>query len=340
MRSRTGIDMTSRERVRRAIAFSGPDRVPIFHGVLPGAVDRHGERLRALFERYPSDFVGQSGRYRSTEESPHHQQGLDRDEWGCTWVNVIGGVEGQVRVHPLADWGALKDYRPPDPCAGHWGDPEARPEPDRYWLMSGGGGRLFERMHFLRGYQALLCDIAEGRPEVVALRDVVLDHTLRRLEQQLVYQADGISFMDDWGCQDRLMIRPEVWRDLFKPAYKRIVDMVHAAGKHFYFHTDGYTLEILPDLIEIGVDVINPQFSCMDLERVAEVCAGRVCISSDIDRQHLLPRGTPKEVRAHVRKVVELFGGAKGGLIGRAEIGPDVPLENAEAAFAAFAEFT
>jgi uroporphyrinogen decarboxylase len=205
--------------------------------------------------------------------------------------------------------------------------------------MGGGGGRLFERMHFLRGYGALLCDIAEGRREVLTLRDMVLDHTLKRLEQQLVYPVDGISFMDDWGCQDRLMIHPDAWRDLFKPAYRRIVDMVHAAGKRFYFHTDGYTLDILPDLIDIGVDVINPQFSCMDLERVAEVCAGEVCISSDIDRQRLLPRGTPKEIRAHVRRVAELFGGPKGGLIGRAEIGPDVPFENAEAVLSAFAEF-
>ena len=328
--------MTSRERVNRAITFSGPDRIPIFHGVLPGAVDRHGKALEALFDRYPSDFAGQSGHYRPTGESPHHQQGLDRDEWGCTWVNIQGGVEGQVRVHPLADWSALKDYQAPDPLAGHWGNPEERPDPDRYWLMGGGGGRLFERMHFLRGYQALLFDIAEGREEVRTLRDLVLDHTLERLAQQLIYPSDGISFMDDWGCQDRLMIRPDVWRDLFKPAYRRIVDAVHGAGKQFYFHTDGHTLDILEDLIEIGVDVINPQFSAMPLEAVAEVCAKRVCISSDIDRQHLLPRGTPGQILAHVQEVVALFGGPRGGLIGRAEIGPDVPIENAEAVFGAF----
>ncbi len=330
--------MTSRERVMRAIEFSSPDRVPLYHGVLPGAVDRHGPRLEKLFDRYPSDFAGQSGHYSSTRESAHYQIGIDRDEWGCTWVNIIGGVEGQVRLHPLADWRALETYRPPDPWAGHLGDPKERPDPDRYWMMRGGGGRLFERMHFLRGFSALLCDIAEALPEVTALRDIVLDHTLKRLEQQLIYRADGISYSDDWGCQDRLLIRPEIWRDLFKPAYRKLVEAAHAAGKHFYFHTDGYTLEILPDLIEIGVDVINPQFSCMDLETLAEVCAGRVCISSDIDRQRLLPRGSPKEIREHVRQVVQLFGGPKGGLIGRAEIGPDVPLENAEAVFSAFAE--
>jgi hypothetical protein len=331
--------MTSRERVTRAIRFSGPDRLPILHGILPGAVDRHGKRLEALLERYPSDFAGQSGRYLATEESPHYQQGLDRDEWGCTWINLIGGVEGQVRVHPLADWRHLETYRPPDPRAGHWGNPEVRPEPDRYWLEGGGGGRLFERMHFLRGFQALLCDIAEGRPEVRILRDLVLKHTLERLEEQLIYPMDAISFMDDWGTQDRLMIRPDAWRELFKPAYRQIVDRVHAAGKQFYFHTDGHTREILPDLIEIGVDVLNPQFSCMPLEAIAEICAGQVCISSDIDRQRLLPHGTPREIRAHVRRVVELFGGPRGGLIGRASIGPDVPYENLQAVLSAFAEY-
>jgi len=334
--------VTSRERVLRAIEFRGPDRIPISHGLLPGAIDNYGERLRDVFRRYPGDFAGQTGEYRGTENSPHYQRGEETDDWGCTWVNMGLGTEGQVRGHPIADWSALKTYRPPDPYAGNWPErKEERKDHERYITMGGGGGRLFERMHFLRGYDRLLMDIAEERPEVEALRDLVLDHTMTRLERQLEsYDCDGVSYMDDWGSQDRLMIRPERWRELFKPAYKRIADLVHSAGKRFHFHSDGYTMDIIDDYIEIGINALNPQFSCMPLEQLAAKCRGRVCIASDIDRQRVLPFGTPEEVREYVRRVCELFATPAGGLIGHGEVGPDVKPENAEAMLKAFLDFS
>lgn len=331
--------MTSWERVKRAIEFTGPDRLPISHGVLPGAVDMLGEDLVRLLQEFPSDFEGQTGVYGSAGSDPQYMKGETTDEWGCVWHNLGLGTAGQVKGHPISDWSALETYRPPDPYAGDWPPVKKRERYDRYVIWSGGGHRLFERMHFLRGYDNLLVDIAEQRPEVLALRDLVLDHTLKRLERQLEYDIDAVSYMDDWGCQDRLMIRPEDWRRIFKPAYRKIVDLVHQAGKHCHFHTDGYTMEILDDLIEVGFDVINPQFSCMDLAAVAAKCAGRVCIRSDIDRQYLLPYGTPDQIRENVRQVVELFHGPEGGLIGHGEIGPDVPLRNARAMLSAFAEF-
>jgi hypothetical protein len=327
--------------VVRAIELRGPDRIPISHGLLPGAIDNHGEKLRDVFRRYPGDFSGQTGEYRGTENNRHYQRGEEIDEWGCTWVNLGLGTEGQVRNNPLADWSALKDYRAPDPYAGEWPQRKERRDPDHYVSIGGGGGRLFERMHFLRGYDRLLIDIAEGRPEVETLRDLVLDHTLKRLPRQLEsHECDGVGYMDDWGTQERLMIRPEVWRRLFKPAYKQIADLVHGAGKHFHFHTDGYTMEVIDDFIDIGVDVLNPQFSCMPLEKLADKCRGRVCIRSDIDRQYVLPFGTPDEVREYVRRVCELFASPQGGLIGHGEVGPDVRPENAEAMLRAFLDFS
>jgi len=331
--------MTSWERVTRAIEFAGPDRVPVRHGVLPGAVDNLGEALAKVFERFPSDFQGQSGRYGGTANNPHFEKGEEKDDWGCVWVNMGLGTEGQVKGHPLAEWSALDTYKPPDPYAGEWPEPKRREHYEKYVTMGGGGTRLFERMHFLRGYDALLIDIAERRPEVEALRDLVLDHTLKRLERQLEYDVDCITYMDDWGTQERLMIRPEEWRRLFKPAYRKIAGMAHQAGKKLWFHTDGFTMEVIDDYIEIGVDVLNPQFSCMPLDRLAEKTRGRMCVASDIDRQYLLPFGKPEELRENVRRVCALFHSASGGLIGGGEIGPDVPAQNARAMFSAFAEF-
>jgi len=97
---------------------------------------------------------------------------------------------------------------------------------------------------------------------------------------------------------------------------------------------------IIPDLCEVGVNVLNPQFSCHRLESLAETAKGRLCVSSDVDRQYILPRGTPAEVDSYVKKVVELFGrGNNGGLIGRGEVSIDTPLENIEAMYQAFRKY-
>ncbi|NPV08623.1 MAG: hypothetical protein HPY83_11780 [Anaerolineae bacterium] len=331
--------MTGRERVWAAIRFHTPDRIPLIYGVLPGAVDRYGAELSAIMARYPSDFAGQERALHGTAEDPHYRQGTDVDAWGCIWKNMGLGTEGQIVGHPLADWSALPAYRPPDPGAEDWAAVDDTIEEGRRRgkFVMFGAGRLFERMHFLRGYDRLLLDIAEDRPEVERLRDLVLAHDLAVAELVAQRDTDGISYMDDWGTQSALMIRPDRWRSLFKPAYRKLVQVAHDAGKAFYFHSDGCIAEIIPDLIEVGVDVLNPQFSCHDLDELAQLCRGRVCISTDLDRQQVLPYGTPDDVRQYTRRVIESLALPEGGLIGRAEAAPDTPPANIEAAYAVFA---
>ena len=330
--------MTPRERVRRAIFFDGPDRIPIRYYNLPGAYDRHGEALLEIYRRYPPDWPLPEKQSHSWEMS-HYSPGVDVDAWGCVWENTDLGVEGQVKIHPLEDWDKFADYQPPDPKAPlnfPWKE-KRPPEYENYFMFIGAGdGRLFERMHFLRGYENLLIDILTERDRVVQLRDLVLNYTLERLELQLQVDVDGVWFMDDWGTQNQLMIRPDIWRDLFKPAYKKIFDRIHQAGKVVFFHSDGYIREIIPDLIELGVDILNPQFSCFQLEELAELTHGKVCVQSDVDRQYLMPRGTPQEIWDYVWDVFRLFGNENGGLIAHVEIGPDVPLQNVEAVLRAF----
>jgi len=136
------------------------------------------------------------------------------------------------------------------------------------------------------------------------------------------------------------MVKPSFWREFFKPRYREMFKLVHDHGAYVHFHSDGYIMDIIPDLAEIGVDVINPQFSCFRLEELAEAVNDKMCVSSDIDRQHVLPRGKPQEVEAYVKNVVELFGhGGRGGLFCRGEINIDVPLENVEAMYKAFKKY-
>ncbi len=95
-------------------------------------------------------------------------------------------------------------------------------------------------------------------------------------------------------------------------------------------HTDGHIVEIIPDLIDVGVSVLNPQSRANGLDALGRACRGKVCVDLDLDRQ-LFPFGTPQEIEGHVREAVETLGSPQGGLWLKAEIGDDVPLENIQA---------
>lgn len=323
--------MHSRERVRRAIEFRGPDRAPITHATLPGAVLRYGAALDALYARYPSDVVNVGGA--STGEFGPQIGVPSRDTWGALWVRYTDEHKGQVVHSPLKDWGALSTYEPPDTASDAlFAEMEAHlrhNEGQRYTLAD--GDTLWQRMFYLHGYRETLEDLLLDPDRCVALRDMILAVMVRRVERlcQLA-DLDGIHFRDDWGTQEALMIRPALWREFFKPAYARLFELARNAGKQVWFHSDGAIAAIIPDLIEIGVQVLNPQVDAVGRDRLAAMCAGRVCIEGDVDRQTILPYGTPDEVRAAVRADVDAFGRANGGYIGRGEMAGDVPLENLE----------
>ena len=143
-----------------------------------------------------------------------------------------------------------------------------RTNPGRKYLMAD-GDTLFQRMFYLRGFENLMVDLAERCAEAAVLRDRIVEFMLKRIEIWLGYGVDGLFFRDDWGTQQELMIRPALWREFFKPSYRRLFDAVHAGGKHVFFHSDGVIDAIIPDLIEIGVDAMNAQIPCMDAAELA-----------------------------------------------------------------------
>jgi len=325
--------MHSRERVIRAIEFRNPDRVPITHATLPGASKRHGERLRALYAQYPSD-VADVGAATSGEWTP--EIGVPApDTWGTLWVRYTDEHKGQAVGHPLADWSALADFQPPDTAGdGTMAAIEAniRRNGGKYTLAD--GDTLWQRMFYLHGYREMLEDLVLCPEASAALRDMILTVMLRRVERLCRLPGlDGIHFRDDWGTQEALMINPQLWRAFFKPAYACLFGLARDAGKHVWFHSDGAIASIVPDLIEIGVQVFNPQVGAIGRDKLATLCVGRVCIQADIDRQWTLPYGSADDVRAAVRADYAAFGGAEGGYIGRGEVASDVPLENVRAMF-------
>ena len=336
--------MNSRERVAQSIEFGQPDHVPLWPRINQTAWQRHGEALAGLLAKYPID-MGLPARM---PPEPARVRGPRTwvDDWACTWHTQRTGYFGFVVEHPLADPAALASYRFPDysaPGQDQRFERQARASqqsaPDTYRRVGGATeyGVLWYRMQWLRGVENAMVDIAEGSHLVIELRDRVLASRLSYLRRILALDADGVVFGDDWGTQTGLMIRPEQWRAIFKPAYKQLFDAVHEAGKHVFLETDGCTTDILADWIEIGVDALSVQLNVVGIDNAARH-RGQVCFWSDPDRQEILPNGSPQDVREHIAEIVQALNTPRGGLIGCMWIDDTIPLRNIEAALDTFVE--
>jgi len=331
--------MDSRERVTRTLRFEEVDRVARDLWALPGVTQQRRDEYDALLRRFPTDFgwPGASyGKGRRCRGEPN-QVGDYVDAWGCGWNVAEYGVIGEVKHPPLADWSALAAYQPPWELLDEADFSAVGPtcaKADRF-MLGGGEVRPFERMQFLRGTENLLLDLAYGSSEVYRLRDLLHEFYLREMKTWAATDVDGVSFMDDWGSQHSLLISPELWRSFYKPLYKDYCDTLHAAGKFVFFHSDGNIEAIYPDLIESGVNALNSQLFCMDIEELGRRYAGKVTFWGEIDRQMILPFGSVDEVRSAVRRAAGALrpGGRRTGVIAQCEWGKRDPKENIEAVF-------
>ena len=326
--------MTSKERVYATLNFAGPDRLATDCWVLDIARQGRATEMDALLSRYPTDIGGLA--VTNIFNIDYYPVGTATDLWGCEWRTLHHGMIGEVKRSPLDDYARLADY--PWPFAAldeGWADAEASLQQQRDKFVLGFAGNLFERMQFLRGVENLYMDLADPDCDgVYVLRDKVKALMRGYVERMVRYDIDAIGFNDDWGSQRDLLISPATWRDFFKPAYQELFDLVRDAGKKIFFHSDGHILAIYADLIDMGVDAINSQVWCMGLEALAPF-AGTVTFWGELDRQHLLPHGSPAEITAAAQQMFATFY-RNGGLIGQQSFEQVWRLENVEAALAAW----
>lgn len=341
--------MTQRENWLRCVEFRRPEWIPVEVSIAAATWIRYGEALFEVAKRHPR-LVAVGEEYRPIDPSSlagRYGGGESVDEWGCVWRNVHPGLEGQVVGHPLADWAAWREYRLPDPLSPETGWPQdweatkeqVRRTKEEGRVAWGGADRFFERLHFLRGFENLMIDFVEGPPELAELIEALETYLRVRVDKWIEAGVDAIAFGDDLGLQDRTMISLETFRRWLRPTYERLWRRCREAGVHVAMHSDGYTLPLLSEFIEMGCSIVNPQDLVNGLENIAAVCKGKVCVNLDVDRQSLLPFGTPQQVREHIRRCVEVLGAAEGGLMMIIGIYPDVPLENIEAVLTAFEDF-
>jgi uroporphyrinogen decarboxylase len=211
--------------------------------------------------------------------------------------------------------------------------------PDERWYARGGWITYFEQLQQLRGMENFLADLASEPPGLERLLDDLLAFNLSWIDQWTALGYDGLHFGDDWGGQTSLLVKPALWRKLFKPRYAEMFRRVKAAGMDVWFHSDGFINDIAGDLIEIGVDVLNFQVAVTGHRWAMGNIRGRVAVRTDIDRQSVLPFGSPAQVTEEVQRTFEMCGAASGGLIACGEVGPDVPLANVRAMYEAFRRY-
>jgi len=335
--------LTGYERVKRCLEFGLPDRAPRDMWALPWVGQYARAELEALQRRFPGDFAAVGAL--AIGDRCHGQPnviGNYTDDWGCLWSASEDGVIGEVKVAPLADWSALACYQPPWEIIrrGDWDGAQRACAENRSGLRKfmkcGTSIRPFERMQFLRGSENLFFDLGEESPELFQLRDLVHEFFIEELRQWVKIDCDGLSFMDDWGGQKAMLISPAQWRRLFKPLYRDYCQMIHAAGKKVFFHSDGCIFEIYEDLVEIGIDAVNSQLFCMNIEEIGRRFKGRLTFWGEINRQQTLPFGTVADVYRDVARVRRALDDGQGGVIAHCEWGVRNPPENIAAVFEAW----
>jgi uroporphyrinogen-III decarboxylase len=170
-------------------------------------------------------------------------------------------------------------------------------------------------------------DLIEKPPEMFMLLDRIHQHYLKEVEVWASTEVDAISLMDDWGTQQGLITSPEIFRQLFLPMYKQYAEIAQHHQKRLFMHSDGYILEIIPDLIDLGVDALNAQIFCMGVRELGERFCGKLTFWGEIDRQNLLPHGTREDIQQAVYDVwLHLY--QYGGVIGQCEFGLAANPEN------------
>ena len=334
------MSLTRKQRVKRVLAREPVDRVPwSFSFTL--AVQR---RLRRHFGTTDLDQALGNHIVSLTVTPAHGYHPLDyagsthEDEFGTVWGGDLTRDRGYPVCHPLSA-PTLKGYRFPDPADERRFDhiiPTAEKYPDRFLLPSLGPGGLWERAFYLRGFEELLVDLHENPGFVEELLDHVADYQVRTVEilaSGFAPYIDGIMIPDDYGSQQDLLFSPATWRHFLKPRLGRIFAAVRGHGLPTFLHSDGNITRIVPDLIEIGLNVLNPvQAEAMDVGWVKDTYGRQLVLYGGICTQRILPDGSPEDVRREVREKVTRLG-AGGGYIASTgiTIQSDVPMANLEA---------
>ncbi|HOK56468.1 MAG TPA: uroporphyrinogen decarboxylase family protein [bacterium] len=324
----------------KAVLFDYPDWIPVGVGILPAAWFKYKEGLEKILLSHPVIFPNyKKGSFENIRLSPEYKKGKFVDIWGITWENLEEGICGAPveELAPLKNWNDFENYKFPDPLKYdrygnqiNWEEIRKNLENlKKQGKIAGGGlfhGSMYMQLYYLRGFENFMIDIATEEPNLEILINIVFEYNMKIIEKWIEIGAEMIYFGDDLGLQKSLPISPEKWRKYIKPPYKKMFEKCVENGLIIYLHSDGYILDIIPDLIECGLDMVNPQIRPNTLKGIEKYCKGKIAVNLDLDRQ-LFPFATKNQIEDHIKEAIDTLALPEGGLSLSVEIGPDVPLE-------------
>jgi uroporphyrinogen decarboxylase len=300
-----------------------------------------------LPQPYPNDLVG-AGR-RGAGDVPLEPRRSElhrwRDEWGVVWASLTDYDKGEVAEPAIRDWADLARYEPPD--LGRKEDYAAAAErfasDAEHFRVGHLPGFTFNVARKLRKLDNYLCDLVLEPAHVARLNEIVRNELLKAIDRMAEAGADAIMFPEDWGTQDRLMIDPKMWRELFRPEFEVLAGRAREHGLFVLMHSCGKTTDIIGDLIECGVACLQfDQPRLHGIETLGERFGGRVTFWCPVDIQTTLQTRDPERIRAEAKLLVDRLGARGGGFVagyygGNEAIGltPDVQ----DVACRAFVEF-
>ncbi|HOV63278.1 MAG TPA: uroporphyrinogen decarboxylase family protein, partial [Spirochaetia bacterium] len=309
--------MNHRDRVRTALAHEKPDRCPMQISFTPEFAERIAKHLavedsthhnphgggntyiieRALDEDMLLTSVGWADSYYSGEEYT--------DEWGVGWRSTTyttpfgNGVYTEIAKHPLADDAAIVSYKAPSPHRRElYTDAERtiREYGDQYWIVGVTVTTIFETAWALRGLENLMVDFISDPERAEAVLDIPFRYHFEAARRLVEMGVDMIWTGDDVGTQSSMMLSPEIWRRFLKPRMAEFFSGLKSINPDIKiaYHSDGNIYPIIPELIEIGLDVLNPvQPASMDPAALKRMYGDRLSFWGTIDEQHTLPFGSP-----------------------------------------------
>jgi uroporphyrinogen decarboxylase len=339
-------DMNHRQRILAAIEHRPVDRIPTDIWATPEVQSRLQAYCGCKTFVEVWDYLGIDGIVGISPEYigpklPDLGPMRKIDEWGIVrkWQEYDTGGYWELDVHPLANAetsGDLDAYPWPRPT---WYDysvlrDKARQHPARAIIW--GYIAIFFYHNLLRGLERSLMDLVL-RPEFAAHLIRRIAETFFELHQAGFEAADGAvdiaQVTDDYGSQTNLLISRRMFDEFYRPWLERAVDLVKSHHIKVFHHDDGAIRDLIPDFIEMGIDVLNPiQWRCRGMEQagLARDFGGRVCFHGGMDNQQTLPFGTIEEVRAEVEYNLSTLGGRGTGYILAPchNIQPNTPIEN------------
>lgn len=348
--------MTKRERVLAAMSRNQPDRVPKSAGFTP-TIQRKFEEATghsdaAAYFDYDSTGVGFAGPDEATDWAPYYPDGVGE---GCFYseygtAHTPGSFEHFWRLdYPLKKCSSLSELEQfpwPDVTEPHRHE-HLEAEVCRLhaqgWYVQGVVGHIWENAWQITSMEKLMMDFIE-HPEQAG-------YVIERLTADAQFKAkrfaqagcDGILCGDDIGMQHKLMFHPDLWRQWLKPSWARVWKTAREIKPdiQIFYHSDGNIEAVIEDLIEIGMDILNPvQPECMDPAKLKAQYGDRLAFWGCVGTQTTFPFGTPDEMRRTIRHLIETVG--KGGGLYLAPthvLEPEVPWDNIAAFFEAVHEY-